>query len=156
LAAASQAPRADDATVLAFDFGTKKIGVAVGNTVLRVAHPLMTIANEANAERFVAIAALVGEWRPSRLVVGRPVHADGAEHAMTARAERFARQLEGRFALPVVLADERFTTRVAEAALGDAGITGRKRRAARDEVAAQLILQAYFDQPPARTNDDTA
>jgi len=142
--------------VLAFDFGTKKIGVAVGNMVVRVAHPLTTIATEANAGRFAAIAALVAEWQPARLVVGRPVHADGAVHAMTARAERFARQLEGRFALPVVLADERFTTRVAEAALGETGVTGRTCRAVRDEVAAQLILQAYFDESSARPIDDPA
>ncbi len=156
MAAASQAARADDATVLAFDFGTRKIGVAVGNTVLRVAHPLTTIATEANAERFAAIAALVAEWKPSCLVVGRPVHADGREHAMTARAERFARQLAGRFTLPVMLADERFTTELADTALAEAGIAGRKRRAARDAVAAQLILQAHFDQSPARAIDDPA
>jgi putative Holliday junction resolvase len=156
LAGALQVSRADDATVLAFDFGTKKIGVAVGNSVVRVAHPLTTIAAEASAERFAAIAALVAEWQPARFVVGRPVHADGAAHAMTARAERFARQLEGRFALPVMFADERFTTRVADAALRESGVTGRKRRAARDEVAAQLILQSYFDGLPGRASDEPA
>jgi putative Holliday junction resolvase len=134
-------------TVLAFDFGTRKIGVAVGNTVVRAAHPLTTIAVEANAARFAAIAALIGEWAPAMLVVGRPVHADGTEHEMTARAERFARRLEGRFALPVERMDERFTTRAAAARLADEGVHGRARRAVQDEVAAQLILQAWFDQP---------
>lgn len=138
-------PGADATTVLAFDFGTRRIGVAIGNTLVRIAHPLTTIAAEANEARFAAIAALIGEWQPGLLVVGRPVHADGTAHETTRRAERFARQLEGRFRLPVVHADERYTTRAADAALSDAGLRGRERRAARDAAAAQLILQAWFD-----------
>lgn len=139
------ARRADEGTVLAFDFGTKKIGVAVGNTVVCVAHPLATIAGGASAARFAAIEALVAEWQPVTLVVGRPVHADGAEHEMTAIAERFARQLEGRFGVPVARVDERYTTRIAAAVLGAAGVRGGARKAAQDEVAAQLILQSWFD-----------
>jgi len=131
--------------VLAFDFGARKIGVAVGDTKLRVAHPLTTIRGEANALRFSAIGALVAEWRPEALVVGRPVHADGTEHEMTARAERFARSLEGRFRLPVVRVDERFTTRAADAALRESGVRGAARHGARDAVAAQLILQSWLD-----------
>jgi putative Holliday junction resolvase len=142
------APRNDEATVLAFDFGTRQIGVAMGNTLLRVARPLTTIAAEANAARFAAVAALIGEWQPGLLVVGRPVHADGAEHEMTARAERFARQLEGRFGLQVARVDERFTSIGAEDALAAAGVRAGARKAARDEVAAQLILQSWFDAPP--------
>jgi len=136
-----------EATVLAFDFGTRRIGVAVGNTLLRVARPLTTIAAEANAARFAAVAALVDEWKPDVLVVGLPVHADGVPHEMTARAERFARQLEGRFALKVARVDERYTTQDAEATLAAAGIRAGGRKAARDEVAAQLILQSWFDDP---------
>jgi len=131
--------------VLAFDFGTRRIGVAVGNTLVGIAHPLHTIDDEANAARFGAIAGLIAEWQPAALVVGRPVHADGAEHEMTARAERFARQLEGRFGLPVARVDERFSTQVAEAGLAEAGVRGRERKAVRDAVAAQVILQAYLD-----------
>lgn len=144
------------ATVLAFDFGTRRIGVAIGNTVLRVAHPLTTIAAESGAERFAAIARLIGEWQPGLLVVGRPVHADGIAHAMTARAERFARQLEGRFRLPVAHADERYTTQVAETALTGAGLRGAERRAARDAAAAQVILQAWFDDEPRADAHGTA
>ena len=136
---------AGEGTVLAFDFGTQKIGVAVGNTTVRLAHPLTTIRSDANAVRFAAIAALLGEWKPDALVVGRPVHADGTAHEMTARAERFARQLEGRFGLPVARVDERLTTRAAGSALVAAGVRGRERKAAQDEVAAQIILQAYLD-----------
>ncbi len=135
------------ATVLAFDFGTRRIGVAVGNTLIRVARPLTTIAGEANAARFAAVEALIGEWRPDLLVIGRPVHADGVPHAMTARAERFARQLEGRFGLRVARVDERFTTVGADSVLAAAGVRARERKAARDEVAAQLILQSWFDEP---------
>ncbi|MEP6783858.1 MAG: Holliday junction resolvase RuvX [Acidobacteriota bacterium] len=133
--------------MLAFDFGTRKIGVAVGNTIVRAAQALTTIVGEANAVRFAAVDALLAEWAPELLVVGRPVHADGTEHEVTARAERFARQLEGRFGLPVIEVDERFTTRAAAAALGEKGIRGRARSAAQDAVAAQVILQAWFDTP---------
>jgi hypothetical protein len=84
-------------TVLAFDFGEKRIGVAVGEWQLRQAHPLTTLHGEANAERFTAIAALIEEWQPASLVVGRPLSLDGTAHAMTARCTRFANQLRGRF-----------------------------------------------------------
>jgi len=119
----------------------------VGNTLLRVARPLTTIAAGATAARFAAVAALIDEWQPNVLVVGVPVHADGVPHEMTARAERFARQLEGRFALQVARVDERYTTEDAEATLAAAGIRAAGRKAARDEVAAQLILQSWFDEP---------
>jgi putative pre-16S rRNA nuclease len=135
-------------TLLAFDFGTRKIGVAVGNTVTRVAHPLTTIRAGAAAARFGAISALIDEWHPAALVVGRPLHADGTEHETTVRAERFARQLEGRFGLPVARVDERYTTRAAASSLRDAGVHGARRREAQDAVAAQTILQSFFDEAP--------
>ncbi len=136
--------------MLAFDFGTRRIGVAVGNTLVRVAHPLATIDDEASARRFAAIAALVDEWQPGILVVGIPVHADGTPHEMTARARRFARQLHGRHGLPVVEADERWTTQDAQSALDAAGRGGRRARPVRDAIAAQAILQGYFDEPGQR------
>jgi putative holliday junction resolvase len=131
--------------LLAFDFGTRRIGVAVGNTLVGAAHPLLTIDDDSNAARFATIAGLIAEWQPAALVVGRPVHADGTEHEMTVRAERFARQLEGRFGLPVARVDERYSTEVAVASLAGAGVRGRDRRAAKDAVAAQVILQSYLD-----------
>jgi len=140
----SSAPPAG--TVLAFDFGTQRIGVAVGETRLRLAHPLTTIENSSAGQTLGAIETLLTEWKPAFLVVGLPTHADGAPHAMTARARRFARELEQRFALPVMLCDERFTTHGAASALREAGARGEGRKMARDRVAAQLILQAYFDQ----------
>jgi putative holliday junction resolvase len=138
-------PNADEGTVLAFDFGTRNIGVAIGNTLVRVAHPLTTIAGEVNAARFAAIGALVAQWQPQVLVVGLPVHADGAEHEMTSRARRFARSLEGRFGLPVMRVDERFTTRAADAKLRAQGVRCTAHTGARDAVAAALILQTWFD-----------
>lgn len=146
--------------MLAFDFGTRKIGVAVGNTLVRVAHPLTTIRGEARASRFNAILALIDEWRPQALVVGRPVHADGTPHAVTAQSDGFARSLAGRFGLPVLRVDERFTTEVADAALREAGarggVPGRGFNAARDAVAAQLILQAWFDDNKSDVTRDPA
>ena len=133
--------------MLAFDFGTRRIGVAVGNTLTRKAHPLATIDAERTDARIQAIAALIAEWQPGTLVVGLPTHADGTEHDTTQRARRFARQLEGRFRLPIALVDERWTTEVAQSALEEAGITGRKGRVLRDQVAAQVILQSWFDEP---------
>jgi putative holliday junction resolvase len=133
------------ATVLAFDFGTRRIGVAVGNTLTRIARPLTTINQDREDERLAAIAVLLNEWRPDVLVVGIPVHADGAAHAMTARAQQFARKLASRFQLPVELADERWTTQIAQTTLDQKGTGGRNGRAIRDQVAAQIILQGWLD-----------
>jgi putative Holliday junction resolvase len=120
-------------TVLAFDFGLKRIGVAVGEPELRTAHPLPAVSD------FVQIKKLVDEWQPASLVVGLPV-ADRGEHPLAKRVERFARQLEGRFRLPVARVDERFTSVEAEHRL-----RGLKKKAI-DSVAAQLILEQYFDE----------
>ena len=133
--------------MLAFDFGTRRIGVAFANTLTRTAHPLVTIDAPGSTERFAAIAALIEEWRPAQLVVGWPVHADGTPHVMTAHAESFVRALEARFALPVARVDERWTSEAAVQALRVAGRRGRAVRALRDEVAAQIILQAWLDEP---------
>ena len=134
-----------DATVLAFDFGTRRIGVATGNTLTRAAQALTTVDAARETERLAAIAALIDEWRPAQLVVGLPVHADGTPHAMTARARRFARDIAARFSLPVALVDERWTSEMADVALRAAGRGGRDGRGARDAAAAQIILQGWFD-----------
>src|SRR2546425_11957701 len=133
-----------NANVLAFDFGTQRIGVAVGNTLIRFAQPLVTIAADP-ATMMAMIGALVNEWQPQQLVVGLPLHADGTPHAMTAKARDFAHALGKRFGLPVALVDERWTTEIAQERLNrEHG--GREGRAHRDEIAAQVILQAYFDE----------
>jgi putative Holliday junction resolvase len=132
-----------DGTLLAFDFGMRRIGVAVGNTVTRSATPLTTIDAPDGAQRFAAIGALVDEWRPDRFVVGLPVHADGRAHAMTQRARAFGAALAQRFARPVAFADERHTREAATRVTAGAGRAGRARR---DELAAAIILQAWLDE----------
>ena len=122
-------------TIFAFDFGVKRIGVAMGNTMIRQAEPVKVISAIDNATRFADIEALLDEWKPARLVVGLPMHPDGAEHEMTARARKFANQLHGRFNLPVELVDERYSSVVISA----------KRGEVIDDRAAAIILQQYFD-----------
>lgn len=97
-------------TVLAFDFGLRRIGVAVGSRLTGGAQPLATIEATSDPQRFTRVAALIGEWQPQRLVVGRPAHPDGRPLPITARCERFARQLHGRFGLPVDLVDESYSS----------------------------------------------
>ena len=121
-------------TVLAFDFGLKRIGVAVGEPELGTAHPLPAVS------QFRDIELLVKEWKPASLVVGLPTSAQGEPHKMTRQAEDFARRLERRFKLPVKRVDERYTSVAAEAKL-----RGLKKKAV-DSVAAQLILEQYFDE----------
>jgi putative Holliday junction resolvase len=130
--------------VLAFDFGEKRIGVAVGDLGLRIAHPLVTIHAEDNASRFADIGKLIAEWRPARLVVGLPMHADGTEHEVSRLARRFAHRLEGRFGLPVSLMDERLTSRAAESRLRESGASSAKIEASLDAAAAREILESYF------------
>lgn len=132
-------------TVLAFDFGKRRIGVAIGEYELRLAHPLVTIDQVVTKLRFDSIAKLIETWQPVLLVVGMSIHADGTEQELTHLCRRFSRRLEGRFGIPVVLVDERYTTITARFALEEQGITGKKQRPMLDQVAAQHILQSFFD-----------
>ena len=118
-------------TILAFDFGEKRIGVAVGNTITKTAEALKIIQEKNQDEKFKAIEALIQEWQPQLLVVGLPTHPDGAEHEMTQKAKRFGNQLHGRFQKEVVWVDERYTS----VSVQDGN----------DALAAQLILQQYLD-----------
>lgn len=131
--------------VLGFDFGEVRIGVALGELLLGIAHPLMTIDEEANDKRFAIIAKLIVEWQPVTLVVGLPSYLNGDEHTLTQLCRKFARRLEGRFNLPVKLVDERLSSAEASQTLKESGITGRKQKPMLDQVAAQHILQSYFD-----------
>jgi putative Holliday junction resolvase len=125
---------ASPSSFLAFDFGTRRIGVATGNTLTRAATPLTAIGGEGDA-RFAAIGRLIAEWQPAALVVGVPFHPDGAEHDNTRRARRFARQLHGRFGLAVHEVDERYTTTEAQSR----GATDL------DAAAAAIILEQFFE-----------
>lgn len=124
-------------TFLAFDFGTKRIGVAIGNSVIRQAQPLKTIQNKSLDETFQSIQKLVKEWEVTHFVVGLPMYPDGAEHEMTKRAKRFGNQLHGRLNLPVQWVDERYTSAVVDDQQGDI-----------DGQAAVLILEQYFQENP--------
>ncbi len=132
-------------TVMAFDFGEKRIGVATGETMLKTAHALTTVTAEQNEIKFKQIGMLIAEWQPSLLVVGLPTYMDGEAHQMTQLAIKFAQRLEGRFNLPVLMHDERLSSAEATQSLREAGITGTKQKAMLDAVAAQTILQSYFD-----------
>jgi putative Holliday junction resolvase len=121
--------------ILGFDFGIKRIGIAMGNTLTGQAQPLAVVHAIDNAARFKQIGELIAQWAPARLVVGEPLHPDGAEHEMTLRCRRFANQLHGRFSLPVELVDERYSSAVIKA----------KRGEIIDAKAAAIILQQYFD-----------
>ena len=136
-----------DGTVLAFDFGEKRIGVATGETLLGSAHPLTVIRAESNDDRFAAIGKLIAEWQPVQLVVGLPTHADGTPHETTRLAQKFAERLKRRYHLPVAFADERLTSLDAAARLRETGRDSRAARPLLDAVAAQLILQTWFESP---------
>lgn len=140
-------------TVLAFDFGLQRIGVAVGELEPGSAHPLPPLAAATQPGRFTAIERLIKEWQPMLFVVGRPLGEDGAPHEMTRRAERFARQLEGRFGLPVKLVDERYSSVEVDsrmrAAYGARKAVKLARGKALDSQAAQLMLEQYFDDKQA-------
>lgn len=123
---------------LAFDYGRRHVGTATGNSLTRSAQPLRTISLEGDA-RFAAIGALLIEWEPTGLVVGIPFHPDGAAHENTHRARRFARQLEGRFGLPVHLVDERYST---TEAIGDGAVDV-------DAASAAIILDQFLNALPA-------
>ena len=123
-------------TILAFDYGTRRVGVAVGNTETKISQALKTIA-AANADvLFQELENLVKEWQPDQIVVGLPTHPDGSEHEMTAKAKRFGNQLHGRFNLPVSWVDERYTSVVLE---GDPQMHDNL-----DAHSAALILGQYF------------
>ncbi len=122
-------------TILGFDFGLKRIGVAVGNSILKQAQPLTIITAATNDDKFKAIAKLVAEWEPDLAIIGLPLHPDGAEHEMTVRCRRFANQLHGRYGIQTVLVDERYSSAVLSQARGEFI----------DDAAAAIILQQYFD-----------
>lgn len=130
--------------ILAFDFGTRRIGVAMGDETLGIANPLTVIDADDNATRFTEIAKLIAEWQPTRLVVGLALDMEGNEHEMTRRCRRFAHQIEGRFHLPVSLVDERLSSHEAEARLAAQGVRWQQRKPQLDAEAAAVILQDFL------------
>jgi putative Holliday junction resolvase len=129
-------------TVMAFDYGTRRVGVAVGNSVTGAGQALKTIAAPNSDSLFKEVENLLKEWQPERLVVGKPLHPDGAEHEMTLKAVRFGNQLQGRFQLEVEWVDERYTSAVLE---GDAQMQDNL-----DAHSAALLLEQYFSELAAK------
>lgn len=124
-------------TILSFDFGLKKIGVALGNTLLKYAQPLDIIRVPTRQARFAAIETLIKTWKPDLLVVGLPLTEDGGEQYASGHARRFANQLHGRFGLPVQLVDERGSSMEAQRRIAP--------HEEDDAMAAAIILERYFD-----------
>lgn len=131
-------------TLLGFDYGTKRIGVAVGQDITRSVTPLTTLHSQNNKPDWDAIGKLITEWQPDRLVLGLPLHLDGSSQALTERVQRFGNQLKGRYNLPVEMVDERLTSHEAETEL--ANRRGKTAKADIDALAAALILQSWLDQ----------
>ncbi|HET6265755.1 MAG TPA: Holliday junction resolvase RuvX [Usitatibacter sp.] len=135
-------------TLIGFDFGERRIGVAVGETSTRIANPLGAIEESANEARFREIGRIVDEWQPAGFVVGRPRHSDDSEHAVAKLAEKFARRLEARYHLPVEFVDETLSSAEAESELRRTRATRKTREARKadiDAMAAAIILQSYLD-----------
>jgi len=136
---------AGSSTVLGFDYGERRIGVAIGNLMLREARALTVVANLNRDVRFAEMDKLIAEWQPELIVVGLPCHPDGTPHEMTQQAKRFGNQLNGRFDVPVVWVDERYSSVAAAAALAEAGVKVSQKTSL-DAEAARIILQQYFDE----------
>ncbi len=134
-------PVGREATLLAFDYGEKRIGVAIGNALTRQARALVVVPNRSREFRFEAVGKLIDEWKPEALVVGLPCHPDGMPHEMTQLAKRFGNQLNGRFNLPVDWVDERYSSVAADLDMREKGASAQMR----DAEAACIILQQYLD-----------
>jgi putative Holliday junction resolvase len=130
-------------TVLSFDYGTRRVGVAVGNSMMQSGQALKTISAPSTDALFEEIESLLKEWQPDQIVVGRPVHPDGTSHQMTAKTIRFGNQLHGRFHLPVHWVDERYTSAVLE---GNPEMHDNL-----DALSAVLILEQYFAEQAAKS-----
>lgn len=136
-------------TVLGFDYGTARIGVAVLNTLAGIATPQSTVAARGGVPDWDAISRCIQEWRPARLVVGMPRKLDGSDSAMQATIERFIRQLQGRYALPIDVVNEQLSSREAEQRLKLARQAGRKRKVRKeeiDQIAAVIILESWMQE----------
>ena len=132
-------------TVLAFDFGVSKIGVACGQSLMRTAQSLAPLKARDGTPQWEQIQTLINEWQPQLLLVGLPLNMDDSDNDITVRARRFANRLQGRFGLPHVLWDERLSTREAKEIALERGHRGNFRDAPIDSFAAQLILESWFN-----------
>ena len=129
---------------MAFDYGLRQIGVAVGNSLLRSTQPLAVIHAKEGVPNWQALTQLIEEWRPELLVVGDPLNMDGSESELCQRARKFARRLHGRLGLPVEMADERLTSFEAKQISRERGHRGNYKRDPIDSQAAELVLQTWL------------
>ncbi len=136
----------DSAILLAFDFGTKRIGVAIGQRLTKMARPLVTLPAKDGVPHWDKLSALIKHWQPQELVVGIPLNMDGSEQPLTQTARNFANKLKEQYHLPVHEMDERLTTVAARERLFEEGGYQALQKGQIDRVAAQLILQAWLDQ----------
>jgi len=150
----SATPDTSARTVLAFDFGLRRIGVAVGQSVTRTANPLTVLAAQDGAPQWAEITQLIDTWGPQALIVGLPVHMDGAEQELTRAARRFGNRLNGRYNLPVFWQDERLTSAEADWMLAEAARNGARSSHETDSMAAALILETWLAQQPRHGNLD--
>ena len=140
-------PALRPSTLLCFDFGTKRIGVAVGQTLTDTARPLEIISVHNNRPDWDRISALIRQWHPQALLVGNPLNIDGSRQPISADADKFAARLQGRYRLPVLRADERLTTVEAR--------TRQRNKEHLDHVAAQVILEGWLQENSVKPKNDT-
>lgn len=143
------------ATVMAFDFGLKRIGVAVGDLELGIAHPVTTLSVETNVDRLAAVEKLVTEWQPTQFVIGEAQYEDAANHEphpIAHLAKKFGNRLTEQYHLPITYVNEFLSSTEAASQLKEQGVTGRAQKTQLDAVAAQIILQAYFDEQQTQKN----
>ena len=135
-----------EGNIIGFDFGQKRIGVAIGNNISKSAQALITIESASSNQKFEAIQKIMDEWQPVSIVVGVPFNVDGSEHKVTNLCKKFAKQLEQKYALPIHLIDERYTSIEASYEIQDKKIDLKKKKLLIDQIAAKIILQSYLDQ----------
>jgi len=139
-------------TIIAFDYGSKRIGVAIGQQLTATTRPLDTVTVRQNKPDWDHISRLLQEWQPDLLLIGLPLAEDGGEQEMSIAARRFANRLNGRYQLPVELVDERFSSIEAEEIIVEARRSGRLKKSkvkqAIDQIAAELIIQTWLAEQP--------
>ena len=138
--------------ILSFDFGEKRVGVAIGNTITNNIHPLETIETSKKIERYIKIESLLETWKPIQLIVGYPLNDDGSKSRMSSLAKKFGEKLKNKFNIPVHFVDERFSSSEAELRLKALEKNLKKRKHIIDQVAAMIILDSYFE---SDKNSDT-
>ncbi|NOX07913.1 MAG: Holliday junction resolvase RuvX [Gammaproteobacteria bacterium] len=139
-------------TALGFDYGRKRIGIAIGQTLTQTARALNILPARDGKPQWHEVEKLIREWRPDLLIVGLPLHMDGSEHQITIEARRFSRQLEGRYRLPVILQDERLSSWAVEQALKTSPKTETSGKI--DHLSAQLIVQDWLQTQTTKEDDE--